>query len=525
VPIGKNDGEPLYQGSDPNRHPRPYAPFSIINHPDDAEAQAGVRAVKLTGTHLELLQGGRLVRKVPFDASQPVPFEVIARAVGDRAWIAETAPGVFGLRAAFVQSTGTTVLFVAPGTKELRLATDSPGVFVGGQGPSTAARFEGVKVTSWNVSRREPSLDLDAARPFVVYEDSARLDIAHSEFAYLGSDRVGAYGVAFRKGGTTGEVTDSVFHHSFFGVYTYDAHDVVFRRNVFRDNLFYGLDPHDSTTGIVAEDNEAYGNGTHGIVFSADVTGGTLRNNHSHDNGLNGIVMDRRSNHNLIVGNRVEHNGRDGIVLLGSSDNVVEDNVVTGHRIGVRVNQPGARNVVRRNRIEGNQVGMEAYGGASDIAVVDNQVLGNSRTGVILEAPGSAVVAGKVAGGTSGIDIRSANASVSGVTIEDVDTGVVVRPKAKADLEQLTVRARRVGLHADPGGVVTVRRSDVKATTPIRGQVQSVAENRFIGPKFLHRAPWLAVAGVIAVACAIGLEVLQLVRERRGRSRGAWTTA
>ncbi len=522
VPVGI-DGEPLYQGSDPNRNLKPYAPFSVVAYPSQVDPRA--RGIKLTTRHLELVEGGQLVRRVPFDASQPVAFEAIARAVGDRTWIAETGPGVFGLRAAFVQRKGTTVLFAAPGTKELRLATDPPGVFIGGEGPSTAARFEGVKVTSWDLGRRGPSEDVEAARPFVAYEEASRLEIARSEFAYLGSDRVGAYGVAFRREGTTGEVTDSVFHHCFFGVYTYQARDVVFRRNVFRDNLFYGLDPHDATTGLVAEDNEAYGNGTHGIVFSADVTGGTLRNNYSHDNGKNGIVMDRRSNHNVITGNRVEHNGEDGIVVLGSSDNLVEGNVVTGHQTGVRVNQAAARNIVRGNRIEGNQVGVEAYGGATQLSVVDNQLLGNSRTGILLEAPGSQVSGGKVAGSTNAIDVRSPDVAITGVTLEDVRTGVLVRPRATARLEQVSAVAHRVGIHADRGGVVTVRRSQVKAATPIRGPVRSVAENRFVGPRLLRRAPWLAVAGVIAVACAVGLELLQFIRERRGRSSGAWTTA
>jgi hypothetical protein len=132
---------------------------------------------------------------------------------------------------------------------------------------------------------------------------------------------------------------------------------------------------------------------------------------------------------------------------------------------------------------------------------------------------------GKVGGSTNAIDVRSPDVAITGVTLEDVGTGVLVRPKAMAHLEQVSALARRVGIHADQGGVVTVRRSHVKAATPIRGPVQSVAENRFIGPRFLRRAPWLAVAGAVAVTCAIGLELLQLLRERRGRSSGAWTTA
>ncbi|HEY3240079.1 MAG TPA: right-handed parallel beta-helix repeat-containing protein [Acidimicrobiia bacterium] len=505
------DDHDLYTGTDPNRNLKKYQPFKIVQYP--APLDPRMLGVRLTPTAIELVQGGQLLRSLPFDGTRPVAFEEVAWAVGDKAWIAEVSPGVFGLRAAFVQAPGTHVGFVAPGTQELRLASDPPGVFIGGQGPDTSARFEGVKVTSWNLAARRPSEDVESVRPFVLYESGARLDITRSEMAYLGSDHVGSYGVSWRLGGATGEVTDSVFHHCFFAVYSYEAKDLVFRRNVFRDNLYYGLDPHDATTGVVAEANEAYGNGSHGFIFSKYVTDGVLRGNHAHHNGGNGIVLDANSDRNVVAGNRVENNQGDGIVLLGSSRNIVEDNVVSGNRIGVRANKPAEGNIVRRNRIDGNDIGVHAYGGASKLTLRDNQVEDNEQAGLILEAAGSAVRGGNVSGGQNGIEIRQP-AVVSGVEVDGARDGVVVRRGAPAALEALRVRVRRVGIRVEPGGSAALARSRVVARTPTRGVVHIGTGNELGKPEHPRPLPWLALAGLVAVCCAVVLEVLAHARDR-----------
>jgi hypothetical protein len=59
---------------------------------------------------------------------------------------------------------------------------------------------------------------------------------------------------------STGAASGSVFHHNFFGAYTYQAHGVVVRGNIFRDNAVYGLDPHTGSTRLVVEDNRAFRN-------------------------------------------------------------------------------------------------------------------------------------------------------------------------------------------------------------------------------------------------------------------------
>ncbi|MGH9000871.1 MAG: right-handed parallel beta-helix repeat-containing protein, partial [Acidimicrobiia bacterium] len=506
-----------YNGTDPDRDPLPYSPFTVAEYPRPADPRQ--RAVLVTPRGLELVEGGQLSRTVtlpPASRARPLRFEEIARAVGDPRWIVEISPGVFGLAAAFVQAPGTAVRFAAPGTTEIRLGTETPNVFIGGYGPDTSARFEGVKVTSWDLSRRAPSTDIEAARPFVLYEHGARLDIVRSEMAYLGSDRVGAYGVSWRQGGATGEVVDSVFHHCFFGVYTYEAADIVFRHNVFRDNIYYGFDPHDHSTGLVAEDNEAYGNGSHGFIVSRYVTRSSLRRNRSHHNGGNGIVLDFESNHNVVAANTVEDNEGDGIVILGSSANVVEDNVVRRNRVGLRANKPGTANVVRNNRFVGNRIGIEAYEGAADLTLSGNVVSASGRAGMILDAPGSTVAGGRISGGTIGIELRAAT-SVRDVAIRAAGDGVVVRAGAAATITQVTVDAGRIGARVEPGGTLEVRRSTLDADRPTKGDVIVGRATVLISAPPERTLPWLALAGITAVVVAVALECLAFTRERRVR--------
>jgi poly(beta-D-mannuronate) C5 epimerase len=513
------DNPGLYHGSDPDRDLKAYFPFQVVDYPRALDP--AMRGVRLTTTGLELVQGGQLLRTVPFPAGQPVSFETVVRALPTRDWISEPAPGLFLLRSAFVQAPGTTVTFAAPGVRELRLATD-PGVFVGGTG--AAARFDHVKVTSWDLRRQAPSEDVAAARPFVLYERASRLDISDSELAYLGSDRIASYGVAWRLEGTTGTVTNSVFHHCFFGAYTYGARDVVFRGNVFRDNAYYGLDPHDYSTGIVAEENEAYGNGSHGFIFSRFVTNGAVRGNRSHDNAGNGIVMDFHSDRNVIAGNVVERNKGDGIVLLGSSENVVENNDVRSNRIGVRANKPGGRNVIRSNRIRGNEVGLHAYGEASDLFIDKNEVRDSRAAAIILEGPRMTVRGGVVAGGPKGLEIR-ADSAVADLTVEAVDEGVVVRSQGVADLRQLSVHARRTGVRVEPGGRSALADSTIQADRPTRGLVRLGNGNSLDARSLRGASSWLAVAGLVAVSLAIALEALVFLRERRERRPRLWRAA
>ena len=182
------------------------------------------------------------------------------------------------------------------------------------------------------------------------------MDIVNSTFRYLGRDWNASYGVSWvRK--ATGSVVGSTFEDGFIGAFTDHAQGVVFRKDVFRDNVLYGLDPHSLSSGLTVEDNLAEGNGHHGIIFSDNVTGSSVRNNIVRNNRVNGIMMDASSDLNTISGNQVTGNRGDGIVMSGSGRNNVVSNTIEHNRVGVHVyGNVSSKNTIERNTVRGNAI-------------------------------------------------------------------------------------------------------------------------------------------------------------------------
>lgn len=366
------------------------------------------RHVIVRPDRLDLMRGPAVVASLPFPGRRGASLAEVAGALAGTSqagWISETAPGTFLLRVSLVQAPGSVLEVAAPAVRQVRLL-DDPEVYISAMGAT--ARYTGVTVTSWDPGSGRPARN-GGGRPFVEYADGSDLWVVRSTFAYLGSDRSSAYGVNWRR--STGGATDSVFHHNFFGAYTYQAHGLVFRGNVFRDNDVYGLDPHTASTRLVVEHNQAFRNKVHGIVFSEDVTDGVVRANRAYANGDNGIVIDERSDRNTVSGNLAEGNGGDGIVLLGSSGNLVR---------------------------------------------------GSLEKGIVLEAPGATSRDDRVTGSPIGVEVR-APARLRGTTVAEADRGI-------AAVDDATVRAAAAGVEVRPGGLVRVRTSSIESPAPCRGR-------------------------------------------------------
>lgn len=513
-----------YRGTDDRRNlGRPVVdpPFDVVRYP--LELPEGARGIRIETWALRLVEEGRLVETIPFSGVDTT-LPAIADAVGDPAWIAQAGPGTYELRAALVQAPGTTLAVRSPAVEELRLV-DHPGVFLGGD--DARVLIEGVTVTSWSREGTGPDTVHEDGRPFILYEDGARLDIVDAEIAHLGSDRGSAYGVSWRLDGATGEVRGSEFHHNFFGIYTFEAHGLVVRDNVFRDHVFYGVDPHDFSTNLLIEDNVAYRNGSHGIIVSYGVTDSVIRHNRSFRNHGNGIVLDDGSDRNHVVANLVEGNRGDGIVLLGSGDSTVARNVIRDNRVGVRVNNEGAvGNVVRNNLIEGNRVGVEAYRGAADLRLIDNVVRDHIDTGLRLAAARTWVHGGVVSDVDTGIDVRSL-VDVDRVRISGVDRGVRIAPGAVASVEELRIDAVDVGVAVDEPADTTLRSSRIDAATPVRGPLTLAEANVMSSAPFVRS--WLPIAGVAVLVVAVAFELLRGFRSRHQAPPRApaavWNTA
>lgn len=256
--------------------------------------------------------------------------------------------------------------------------------------------MDGVKVTSWDETLNDYDKNINDKRSYILVKDNSRMDIYNSELGYLGYSRqlsldTSPYGVSWRmsngKGGTTvltGEIINSKFHHNYFGAYTFGATGMTWKGNEFYSNIRYGLDPHDDSNGFLVENNRAYDNGSHGIIFSKRCINNTIKNNISYNNKLHGIMLHEKSDHNIIE-NNVLYGNTDAIALWHSSNNIIRNNSITDNKRGIRANEASVENIITNNRIlMTKQYGIYFYKNANNNIVSEN-VLRNNTVGIYIQ--------------------------------------------------------------------------------------------------------------------------------------------
>src|SRR5690606_20568467 len=196
----------------------------------------------------------------------------------------------------------------------------------------------------------------------------------------------------------TGWIIGSEFADMWYGFYCYETRDFVVKGNTYRDNIVYGIDPHDRSHGLIIAENDVYGTKKqHGIIVSREVNDSFIFRNKSHDNILSGVVLDRNSSNNLVAYNEVYQNHSDGITLYESGDNLLWGNrVIANRRHGIRVrnsvNIKLYENVAMANGLMG------VYGHIKDLSDTDRDIdLDPFDTKVSL-----IVVGGELTGNNSG---------------------------------------------------------------------------------------------------------------------------
>ncbi len=212
-------------------------------------------------------------------------------------------------------------------------------------------------------------------RPFVTAWSDSQTYIAGSRFVGFGYSAGKTYGLSFTAGPRdivalrddsqppAGIVVDSSFEQMLYGFYSYEAEGVSVIGNEYRDNIVYGIDPHDRSKDLRFAFNTAYGTAQkHGIIISREVDHSYIVGNLSFDNQGSGIMLDRNSVGNVIYANDAFANRQDGISLFESSCNlVVANRVERNERSGIRVRN-SANVGIAHNQIRDNAgAGLEAY--------------------------------------------------------------------------------------------------------------------------------------------------------------------
>ncbi|MGH8482291.1 MAG: mannuronan 5-epimerase AlgG, partial [Nevskiaceae bacterium] len=301
----------------------------------------------------------------------------------------ETAPGVFVLRLPLV--VGEKAAFhIDDKTREFRMSEER-GAFLSNDGKLfvTGTRLlawrERVNAPAWHRGANNKVDDGRAFRPYLISWGGSELYIADSYVAHLGYAASKAYGVSIsqyspnqakvlKRAAPSGWILHSEFVDNWYGFYCYEADDIAVIGNTYRDNIVYGIDPHDRSKRLIIAGNTATGvRQKHGIIISREVNDSWIIGNRAIANELSGIVIDRSSVNNVIAYNESIKNGTDGFTIYESPDNLLWGNRAIGNgRHGFRMrNSVDIRlydNVAMANRLAG------VYGHIKDLTGTDRDL-------------------------------------------------------------------------------------------------------------------------------------------------------
>lgn len=199
----------------------------------------------------------------------------------------------------------------------------------------------GARLTAWDEERNRAAAfrSKEEFRPFLVSWSGSGLYLINSRVESFGYFMSKSYGITVSR--YTRSVSKNLDHREppkawlvgsefvdmFYGFYCYHANDLVLVGNTYRDNIVYGIDPHDYSSGIIIAHNTVFGTRQkHGIIISREVIDSWIFNNRSYNNALAGFAIDRNSTNNLIAYNESFHNGSDGLTIYESSDNLIWGN-------------------------------------------------------------------------------------------------------------------------------------------------------------------------------------------------------
>lgn len=320
-----------------------------------------------------------------FGRGQQFTLSDIKQAAGDKILQEQTGKQWY-LKANLLLHSGTTLKLSNNEVAWLKLSSNKTG-YIHILAYNSILQTDKVTITSWDENIKDYDQNLEDGRSFILAKDGSRMDFYNSELAYLGFPRskdltMSPYGVSWRMSNgklnttlLTGEIIGSKFHHNYFGAFTFGATGMLWQGNEFYENVRYGLDPHDDSTGFLVENNIARNNGTHGIIFSKRCINNTIRNNLSYNNKLHGIMLHEKSDHNLIENNTLYGN-TNGVTLWRSSNNIVRNNnIYKNSKSGIRANVQSVSNFMLSNQITNNNLhGIYLYSNANTNIIANNEL-------------------------------------------------------------------------------------------------------------------------------------------------------
>lgn len=299
----------------------------------------------------------------------------VARQI-DKQFLEEVEPGIFVARLPIVVGNDG-ILEIGADVKALRLSEER-GAFLVNDGKLFLI---GTQLTGWRETSQTPAhfVDEKTFRPFLVSWGGTQLYVVDSVVESLGYHQSKSYGftitqytsdlkVKQNRRNPTGWIIGSTFDDLYYGFYCYEADDVVIIKNTYKNNVVYGIDPHDRSSRLIIAENDAFDTHyKHGIIISREVNDSFIFNNRAYNNKLSGIVIDRNSERNIVASNWVAENGSDGITIYESPNNLLWENVALANkRHGIRLRNSLNIKLYKNVAISNQRYGL--YGHIKDLS-------------------------------------------------------------------------------------------------------------------------------------------------------------
>lgn len=204
-------------------------------------------------------------------------------------------------------------------------------------------------------------------RPFILSWSNSETYIGGSRVVGLGYSAGKSYGLSLSSGPKDsidekrqdrrpfGIIADNSFDNMLYGFYSFEADDVAVVGNEYRNNITYGLDPHDRSRRLTLAYNTGYGTlKKHGGIISREVDDSFLVGNLMFDNAGSGLMVDRDSMATTVYANTAFGNEQDGLTYFESPCAVIDSNhFFNNKRAGIKARNSWDLSITR-NLITGN---------------------------------------------------------------------------------------------------------------------------------------------------------------------------
>jgi hypothetical protein len=432
------------------------------------------RAIVLSKAMVEQVANGAIVATHRLTAEQPYTLPQVASMVNDPTWLANTAPGVYLLKAALIAGPGTSLRVSSPAVTSVRLAYgQGAGVFIGGE--AAWALFDGVSVTSWNVLTGAPEATPALGRPFILFQNKSSLWFMNTRVSDLGSAQVGASGVTWKSDPAPGVTTGSTFTGNQDGIEVLHSGSILITRSQFDSNHQNGVRIADASTAPQISTSSADSNGTTG--FDMEQAVGPFRlTDDTADHDVTGILLQHTSGTASVSGSHVAGNTSVGVAVRDASGVNLTSTHTSSNRIGVELSDSTYKARINGLMSTRDRVGLEVH----DSYVPQLRgitIHAARRIGIIADSQRLSIQHAAISSTPVGVEARNTT-SIGSSTISRGMRGLAVWPHETITLTDTTVRARHIGIELASGASAYVLRSSITAPEATRGgHTRSLSSN------------------------------------------------